>query len=65
MIPISLISPCCTRCTHTAATPCRLLIPCISEGPLCHRDDNCGAERRQRLVSARRRGGDLMAFIGT
>jgi len=64
MIPTSLISPCCTRCTHMAATPCRLLIPCISEGPLCHQDENCRDERRQRLVSARRRIDDPTAFIG-
>jgi len=65
MIPINLISPCCSRCTHTAATPCRQLIPCISEGPLCHQDDQCRNERRQRLASASRGGDGLLVFIGT
>ncbi|MEI7671194.1 MAG: NADH-ubiquinone oxidoreductase-F iron-sulfur binding region domain-containing protein [Deltaproteobacteria bacterium] len=60
-----LVTPCCSQCWHTTASPCRDLIACISEGPLCHKDDKCRALRANRLSTARRGGeGDLL-FIGT
>ena len=65
MKPNQLVAPCCSQCWHTAANPCRNLIACISEGPLCHKDDKCRALRADRLSTARRGGeGDLL-FIGT
>ena len=65
MKPNQLVAPCCGQCWHTAANPCRNLIACISEGPLCHKDDKCRALRADRLSTARRGGeGDLL-FIGT
>ncbi|MDA8126528.1 MAG: CCxxC motif-containing NuoF prefix domain-containing protein [Deltaproteobacteria bacterium] len=60
-----LTSPCCSQCWHTAANPCRQLVACIAEGPLCHKDEACKTLRVERLAQARRGGeGDLL-FIGT
>ena len=65
MKPNQLVTPCCGQCWHTAANPCRNLIACITEGPLCHKDAKCRALRVDRLSAARRGGeGDLL-FIGT
>lgn len=65
MIKHHLVSPCCTQCWHTPANPCRQLIECLSEGPLCHKDEKCRALRAGKLLDARRGGeGDLL-FIGT
>ena len=61
----NLVSPCCSQCWHTPANPCRQLIDCLAEGPLCHRDDKCRVLRAGRYAKARRGGeGDLL-FIGT
>ncbi len=65
MRPIQLIAACCAKCTHTAATPCRRLIECVSAGPLCHEDARCSETRQQRLALARRGGENLLVFIGT
>ncbi|MHB1404244.1 MAG: NADH-quinone oxidoreductase subunit NuoF [Desulfitobacteriaceae bacterium] len=46
----SLLEPCCERCTHTAQTPCKDYVRCLTEGPLCHDDENCKAEK-QRLLA--------------
>jgi len=53
----SLLEPCCAKCTHTPATPCRDFVRCVTEGPLCHDDAACQAER-QRLRQEVRPGAD-------
>ncbi len=47
-------SPCCTRCTHSPQTPCRDLIRCLVEGPICHDDAACREKIQQRLERLRR-----------
>jgi NADH-quinone oxidoreductase subunit F len=32
---------CCERCTHDSENPCPDYIQCRTEGPLCHKDENC------------------------
>ena len=65
MKPVQLVAPCCPKCTHTAATPCRQMIQCLFTGPLCHDDKRCSNEKQHRLVLAQRGGSDLLVFIGT
>jgi NADH:ubiquinone oxidoreductase subunit F (NADH-binding)/Pyruvate/2-oxoacid:ferredoxin oxidoreductase delta subunit len=60
----SLISPCCDRCTHKPGSPCRDLIKCLSEGPVCHQDDACAKTRRDRLAIAARGGQGTLIFVG-
>ncbi|MHB1652819.1 MAG: NADH-quinone oxidoreductase subunit NuoF [Desulfitobacteriaceae bacterium] len=43
----SLLDACCDRCTHTPETPCRDFVRCLTEGPLCHDDPVCHAERNR------------------
>ncbi len=45
----TLSDPCCARCTHSPATPCRDFIACRQGDPLCHDDEAC----RQALGSLR------------
>ena len=59
-----LIAPCCTRCTHTPSSPCRDVIRCLAEGPVCHSDNECAALRRNRLAVAKRGGEGTLIFIG-
>ncbi|MFA4985297.1 MAG: NADH-ubiquinone oxidoreductase-F iron-sulfur binding region domain-containing protein [Candidatus Brocadiia bacterium] len=40
----SLFSNCCTKCSHTAETPCPKFVECRTEGPLCHESDHCRQE---------------------
>jgi NADH:ubiquinone oxidoreductase subunit F (NADH-binding)/Pyruvate/2-oxoacid:ferredoxin oxidoreductase delta subunit len=65
MKSIQLAAPCCSQCWHTAANPCRQLIECLTEGPLCHTDDHCRTSRIRRLSLARRGGEGALLFIGT
>lgn len=53
----SLLDPCCERCTHTPETPCRDYVACLTEGPLCHDDPICRAEKKEALA-------ELQAEIG-
>ncbi len=46
----TLMDPCCERCTHTPSTPCRDFVLCCTEGPICHDDPNCKAERQRILA---------------
>ncbi len=46
---------CCDQCWHTKSTPCPRLLPCLTDGPLCHDDENC-RQRRQTEITALRRG---------
>ena len=59
-----ILSPCCSKCTHSPASPCRDLVRCVEEGPICHEDEACGKERRSRLLSARRGGEGTLIFVG-
>ncbi|MCG0277124.1 MAG: NADH-quinone oxidoreductase subunit NuoF [Thermanaeromonas sp.] len=43
------MDPCCERCFHTPASPCRDYIRCRTKGPLCHDDESCRAEIKARL----------------
>jgi len=64
-IPASvLITPCCDRCTHSPATPCRHLVECLDHGPICHTDDLCRTRRADRLATARRSGVGTLIFVG-
>lgn len=45
----TLLDPCCDLCWHTPQTPCRDYVRCFSEGPLCHENEDCKAERARLL----------------
>jgi NADH:ubiquinone oxidoreductase subunit F (NADH-binding)/Pyruvate/2-oxoacid:ferredoxin oxidoreductase delta subunit len=60
----SLIAPCCDRCTHRPGSPCRDLIKCISEGPVCHDSDACRKSRQDLLAKVRRGGEGTLIFVG-
>ena len=59
-----LMSPCCPRCTHTAATPCTDAIACVESGPICHQDVVCEETRAARLERARRGGDGMLIYVG-
>lgn len=40
------IDPCCEKCTHSPQTPCKDFVRCCTEGPLCHEDASCAAQRK-------------------
>ena len=48
-------SPCCDRCQHSPQTPCRDLIRCLADGPVCHDDPACRETTRARAERLRRR----------
>jgi NADH:ubiquinone oxidoreductase subunit F (NADH-binding)/Pyruvate/2-oxoacid:ferredoxin oxidoreductase delta subunit len=60
----SLIAPCCDRCTHRPGSPCRDLIRCLSEGPVCHQDEACAKSRKALLAKVRRGGEGTLIFVG-
>ena len=60
----SLIAPCCDRCTHRPGSPCRDLIRCLSEGPICHKDEACATSRQALLAKVRRGGEGTLVFVG-
>ncbi len=64
MGPSELLSPCCGRCKHTPAEPCRDRIACVDHGPLCHDDDACRVLRAGRKARARRGGDGTVLFVG-
>ncbi len=59
-----LVEPCCDRCTHSPGTPCRDLVACLEDGPLCHDDESCKKTRAERLQSVRRGGKGTILFVG-
>jgi NADH:ubiquinone oxidoreductase subunit F (NADH-binding)/Pyruvate/2-oxoacid:ferredoxin oxidoreductase delta subunit len=60
----NLIAACCDRCTHRPGNPCRDLIRCLAEGPICHSDDACAKTRQARMANARRGGQGTLIFVG-
>jgi NADH:ubiquinone oxidoreductase subunit F (NADH-binding)/Pyruvate/2-oxoacid:ferredoxin oxidoreductase delta subunit len=60
----NLIAPCCGHCTHRPSTPCRDVIRCLREGPVCHHDEACARMRRDRLAKALRGGQGTLIFVG-
>ncbi len=60
----NLIAPCCDRCTHRPSTPCRDVVRCLAEGPICHDEAACASLRRARLAKAKRGGEGTLIFIG-
>jgi NADH:ubiquinone oxidoreductase subunit F (NADH-binding)/Pyruvate/2-oxoacid:ferredoxin oxidoreductase delta subunit len=60
----NLVSPCCDRCTHKPSTPCRDLVRCLAEGPICHTDEACAKSRRERMAKASRGGQGTLIFVG-
>jgi NADH-quinone oxidoreductase subunit F len=64
MATSTLISPCCSRCSHSPGEPCADLVACIENGPLCHDDGACRSERRSRLQRIRRGGDGTILFVG-
>ena len=59
-----LVDTCCDRCTHSPGRPCRDLIACITDGPLCHDDGTCRALRADRLKHVRHGGEGTILFVG-
>ncbi|MGI5939801.1 MAG: NADH-ubiquinone oxidoreductase-F iron-sulfur binding region domain-containing protein [Thermoleophilia bacterium] len=59
-----LVNACCDRCTHTPALPCKDLIACITNGPLCHDDDACRVSRAGRLKQVQHGGTGTILFVG-
>jgi len=45
---------CCDRCRHGLERPCPSRIACLTDGPLCHNDASCAADRRKTLSALRR-----------
>lgn len=41
---MQLMDKCCELCTHTLANPCPDYIPCRTQGPLCHSNNECKAK---------------------
>lgn len=37
----NFIEKCCEQCWHTKDNPCEQFIACCTNGPLCHKDENC------------------------
>jgi NADH:ubiquinone oxidoreductase subunit F (NADH-binding)/ferredoxin/(2Fe-2S) ferredoxin len=64
MTTSSLITPCCSRCSHSPGQPCADLVACIETGPLCHDDENCRSEKAGRLVRVRRGGDGTVLYVG-
>ncbi len=57
---------CCERCRHEPARPCPDRVACLSGGPICHEDDACRAQRRQRMAQYRREAPQKpVIFLGT
>lgn len=52
---VSVMDPCCARCTHSAATPCAQYLVCRMDGPKCHDDAACA----DRLADARQRANHI------
>ena len=46
--------PCCPRCTHTHAKPCRDFVECMNEGPPCHESAECARTIKERAAKMRR-----------
>lgn len=46
---LSLFEPCCDSCTHTKETPCKDLVKCALEGPICHQNSKCQQEKEERV----------------
>jgi NADH:ubiquinone oxidoreductase subunit F (NADH-binding)/Pyruvate/2-oxoacid:ferredoxin oxidoreductase delta subunit len=59
-----LLAPCCSHCTHGPINPCRDLIRCITEGPICHQDADCARRRADNLAHTRRGGAGTLIFVG-
>lgn len=59
-----LVSACCSHCTHSLSTPCRDVVRCVNEGPICHQSDACSKTRRERREGVRRGGQGTLIFVG-
>lgn len=51
----NLLDKCCSTCHHSKETPCPDFIVCRTEGPLCHKSDECGNTKKEILELAKRR----------
>jgi NADH:ubiquinone oxidoreductase subunit F (NADH-binding)/Pyruvate/2-oxoacid:ferredoxin oxidoreductase delta subunit/(2Fe-2S) ferredoxin len=60
---MSLLEPCCAKCTHTAETPCKDYVACKTAGPLCHDDAKCRAKIKA-ANDLTLNGGGLVVKIG-
>jgi NADH:ubiquinone oxidoreductase subunit F (NADH-binding)/Pyruvate/2-oxoacid:ferredoxin oxidoreductase delta subunit/(2Fe-2S) ferredoxin len=45
---------CCDKCRHDRENACPKWAECLTEGPLCHEDEQCAAKRREGAVTWRR-----------
>ncbi len=59
-----LTNRCCSLCTHSRLSPCRHLITCIEEGPVCHDSSDCRDLRIKRREHALRGGVETLIFVG-
>jgi NADH:ubiquinone oxidoreductase subunit F (NADH-binding) len=56
----------CEGCWHSDADPCPQLVECMTGGPICHDDERCGADLRDRVERLRRtRLHRPAVFVGT
>jgi NADH:ubiquinone oxidoreductase subunit F (NADH-binding)/(2Fe-2S) ferredoxin len=57
---------CCEKCTHDAEQPCPQRVPCVTEGSLCHENDDCRQAAAARTRSLLRCAVDRpVFFLGT
>ena len=57
---------CCQKCWHSPETPCPKLLPCATDGPLCHDDPACRDKRRAWVGKHLRRTVEKpVVFVGT
>ncbi len=61
----TLLDPCCDRCTHTPETPCRDYVRCLTEGPICHDDPACKAEKQRLLKEIKPNEENQQIFVCT
>lgn len=60
-----LMGKCCERCTHSISTPCPDAVECLTEGPLCHKDQACTEKRAVWKRRVERKGLDRpVIFVG-
>ena len=56
---------CCDQCWHAAGKPCPDIIACMTEGPVCHKNEACSQGRQTMLARLRREIIDRpVIFIG-
>jgi len=61
----NFIEKCCEQCWHTKDNPCEQFIACCTNGPLCHKDENCKQKFEEINKTLRYLNNDVpIIFIG-